>query len=74
MAKFSQDFRVDCILVHAQKNDMLPYASQYLKMTSKDIGERLMWLKRQPDKYKKRIEASATLMDMKVQAKKVAYE
>lgn len=73
MAKFSQDFRVDCILVHAQRNGMMAYASRYLKMTPQNIAERLMWLKRQPDNYKKRVEAQCKLMNMKVNAKMEAY-
>lgn len=68
MAKFQQDFRVDCILVHASRNKMDAYASRYLKMEAPDMLARLAWLKRQPDNYKKRIEAQVKLMSMKVKS------
>lgn len=74
MAKFTQNFRIDCILVHSQKNNVISYASRYLKITAEEIAQRLMWLRRQPDNYKRRIDASVRLMDMNVKAKKVAYE
>lgn len=66
MARFKQDFRVDCILVQASRGNMMAYASRYLKMPAGEIAARISWLERQPDKYKKRIEAQVKLMDLKV--------
>lgn len=68
MARFTQDFRVDCILLHAQKEDNLAYASRYLKIPAQDIGARLMWLRRQPDSYKRRIEAQVKILQIRAKA------